>query len=132
MHSNASVSRPSRQGTEPRQSHCSYTSFCVALDVSRTTQAAAADAVSSRRLKTGRVVEIRMPSTDAQKMQAMIDLQWACLPIASMSGAADWEDFFAADDDDDDAFGARVVAEWMEVCRRGRAVRVYRSWWRQE
>lgn len=61
---------------------------------------AAVDVTSCRLLQTGHVVELCMPLEEAGKMKAMIDLQWASLQIASMSGAADWDDFFQPPDDD--------------------------------
>lgn len=59
-----------------------------------------ADAGSSRLLHSGCVVEIQL-TTDkdisaadkAKNMKAMVDLQWACIQIATMSGAAESPDF---------------------------------------
>ncbi|EPE07861.1 hypothetical protein F503_00583 [Ophiostoma piceae UAMH 11346] len=70
---------------------------------------AAAIPASSRALLTGATATIRMPLQDAIKMKAMIDLQWACLSIASMSGAAGAPDFLREWDDDDDADAAKCA-----------------------
>lgn len=46
-------------------------------------------------------------------MQVMLDLQWACLTIASMAGAVD-NAFFLADEDDDDFYGTTTAAAFDE------------------
>src|SRR6185437_7481672 len=42
---------------------------------------------------SGRVWEIRIATDDAENMKAMVDLQWACIQIDTMSGAAGSPDF---------------------------------------
>lgn len=63
-----------------------------------------ADAISSRQLHSGRVIEISMDTKDAHKMKSMIDLQWATIQIAVLAGAAGSPDFltdpFPEDEDD--------------------------------
>jgi len=86
----------------------------------------AVDAISNRLLHSGHVLQIQM-STDedmtatekAQNMKAMVDLQWACIQIASMSGAAGSPDFLVeppSDDEDD----------WLTTCYEQRQ-RPYRA-----
>lgn len=53
-------------------------------------------------LRSGQTVEIRLPAADASNMQAMIDIQWACIQLATMSGAAGSPDFLVDSDDDED------------------------------
>jgi len=81
-----------------------------------------ADAHSGRPLHSGRVFNIRLttdrtptdnrsqPTTARQKaenMKVMIDLQWASIQIATMSGAAGDPEFLGEDDDsDDDGMGS--------------------------
>ncbi|KIH94885.1 hypothetical protein SPBR_03860 [Sporothrix brasiliensis 5110] len=56
---------------------------------------------TSRLLQTGHVFTVTLPSMDeAQKMAAMLELQWACLQIASMSGAAGDDNFLYEGDDE--------------------------------
>ncbi|UKZ82269.1 hypothetical protein TrVFT333_010054 [Trichoderma virens FT-333] len=46
----------------------------------------------SQRLKTGNVFSLIMPEEDATKMKGMIDIQWANVKLATISGAAgNWE-----------------------------------------
>lgn len=74
----------------------------------------AADAMSGRLLHSGRVIEISMDTEDAIKMKAMVDLQWACIQIASMSGAAGSPDFFTEpfpEDEDAEFFDAWYSGE---------------------
>ncbi|SPN99153.1 uncharacterized protein DNG_02188 [Cephalotrichum gorgonifer] len=75
----------------------------------------AADAATGRILQTGRVVELRMPLQDAEDMRAMVDLQWACVQIASMSGAAGQDDFL---EDPDDDYYEDLMAVWFEQQQR--------------
>ncbi|KAL6696313.1 hypothetical protein J3F84DRAFT_373689 [Trichoderma pleuroticola] len=54
---------------------------------------------SGRELETGQTFEILVENDDAQKMKTMLDVQWAMVRLAAMSGAAQaWE----LDDDPDD------------------------------
>ncbi|CAK7243429.1 MAG: hypothetical protein STHCBS139747_004951 [Sporothrix thermara] len=49
---------------------------------------------TSRLLQSGQVFEVAAQRLeDAEKMKAMLDFQWACLQIASLSGAAGDPDF---------------------------------------
>lgn len=70
----------------------------------------AADAATCRLLQTGHIVELQMSLEEAENIKAMVELQWACLQIASMSGAAGWNDFL--EDPDDDNYGD-PVREWL-------------------
>ncbi|CAK7246405.1 MAG: hypothetical protein STHCBS139747_008035 [Sporothrix thermara] len=50
---------------------------------------AAAYATTSRLVQSGHIIKVPMPSMeDGLGMKAMLDIQWACIRIASMSGAA--------------------------------------------
>lgn len=66
---------------------------------------------SGRPLLSGHRFQNTMANEEAGKMKAMIDLQWACVNIASMSGAADWPPF--TDDDEDGEDDARVSV-WVQ------------------
>lgn len=50
------------------------------------------DALSNRLLPSGTIFHIRIPTVDAEKMQTMIDFQWACLCIHKMAGGGRPED----------------------------------------
>lgn len=80
---------------------------------------AAAHATTSRLVQTGHVICIAMPSLeDGLRMKSMIDIQWACIRMASMSGAAgdpefifhrrDWSERESEDP------GSRIYGEWDE------------------
>ncbi|EFX00857.1 hypothetical protein CMQ_1938 [Grosmannia clavigera kw1407] len=80
---------------------------------------AAADPCTNRPLQTGRVFSTGAMSEDeAGKMRAMLDIQWACIQIACMSGAAGSPDFLIdSDDDDDDDDGGPVASPTPSVAR---------------
>ena len=61
-----------------------------------------ADASSHLPLLSGHTLNMQMATDDAINMKVMIDLQWACIQIATMSGAAGWPDFWVEEDDHDD------------------------------
>ena len=66
-------------------------------------------------LQTGRVFELHMSLEEAENMKTMVDLQWACIQIASMSGAADWDDFFDRPEDDPHEAAFQVCVDlWIE------------------
>ncbi|KAL1855871.1 hypothetical protein VTK73DRAFT_8451 [Phialemonium thermophilum] len=48
---------------------------------------------------SGRTVYIRLPTEEAFQMKAMVDVQWACIQLATLSGAAE-EPIFWLDDGD--------------------------------
>lgn len=89
-------------------------------DVEAATTLAAAAAITApsgqtgRFLQTGHTVRITLPSIqDGLLMKMVLDVQWACIRMASMSGAAGDPEFFVMPDDDDDdgdAFGASAAA----------------------
>ncbi|KAL1912880.1 hypothetical protein Sste5344_000966 [Sporothrix stenoceras] len=63
---------------------------------------AAAYATTSRLVQSGHVINIAMPSMeDGVRMKAMLDIQWACIRIASMSAAAGDPEFLKDPFDDD-------------------------------
>ncbi|EFX06562.1 hypothetical protein CMQ_6883 [Grosmannia clavigera kw1407] len=71
---------------------------------------AAVDVRTGRPLRSGATFSVSLPLlVDAYNMKAMLDLQWACINIASMSGASGSADFLAADEFDD-AFSEGLVA----------------------
>ncbi|KAM7197636.1 hypothetical protein V8F20_006526 [Naviculisporaceae sp. PSN 640] len=76
---------------------------------------AAADAANLRGLQSGHVVQFKMPLRDCIRMKAVVDLQYACIQIAGMSGAADDPAFLEWEEDsvDEDKFGVSVDA-WLE------------------
>jgi hypothetical protein len=49
----------------------------------------------------------------AENMKAMLDLQWACIQISVMSGAAGSPEFLEDDDDDDDDGTDSRVRAWL-------------------
>lgn len=58
---------------------------------------------TSRLIQTGQLFRVTLSSmADAYNMKIMLDLQWSCIKIASMSGAADSAIFLAGDDNDYD------------------------------
>ncbi|CAK7224194.1 hypothetical protein SCUCBS95973_005437 [Sporothrix curviconia] len=60
---------------------------------------AAVHAQTGRPLRSGSMASVVLPSlSDALDMKAMLDLQWACIRLASMSGAAGSDDFLDADE----------------------------------
>jgi hypothetical protein len=61
----------------------------------------ATDANSHQPLLSGHTLKIQMATEDALNMKAMIDLRWACIQMATMSGAAGWPDFWVEEDDDE-------------------------------
>lgn len=62
---------------------------------------AAVDTRTSRPLRSGTMVSVSLSAlTDACNMKAMLDLQWACINIACMSGAAGSDDFLGSDEHD--------------------------------
>jgi hypothetical protein len=93
----------------------------------------AAYASSNRPLLSGHTVCIQHDTEEeAKSMKLMIDLQWACVVIAAMSGAADPVNLPEDDDDDDDdndddggdlafradggdlAFRVQSIPEWLQ------------------
>lgn len=52
-----------------------------------------------------------MSAGDADKMKAMVDVQWACMQIASMSGAAGNPEFLVESDDEDADISAATSPE---------------------
>lgn len=83
---------------------------------------AAAEAAPFWPLQTGHVVELHMPPEDAENMKTMVDMQWACIQVASMSGAADWDDFFERPEDDPgEAAFQDSVAWWVERLQKAPA-----------
>ncbi|CAK7232072.1 hypothetical protein SCUCBS95973_008138 [Sporothrix curviconia] len=62
---------------------------------------AASYATTSRLVQSGHVINIAMPSMeDGVRMKAMLDIQWACIRIASMSAAAEDPEFLRDPFDD--------------------------------
>ncbi|CAK7232772.1 hypothetical protein SCUCBS95973_008369 [Sporothrix curviconia] len=56
---------------------------------------------SGRFIQTGHTVDITLPSmADGQRMRAMLDVQWGCIRMANMSGAAGDPEFLRDWDDD--------------------------------
>ncbi len=70
--------------------------------------ARAFDNETGRPLQSGHIFEIDTTVEDAWKMREMINLQWACLQIATMSGAAG-DPAFLYDSDDDDEDGGLLL-----------------------
>ncbi|KAL1893727.1 hypothetical protein Sste5346_006228 [Sporothrix stenoceras] len=63
---------------------------------------AAVHAQIGRPLRSGSMAFVVLPSlSDALDMKAVLDVQWACISLASMSGAAGSDDFLDADEFDD-------------------------------
>ncbi|KAF4968795.1 hypothetical protein FSARC_3822 [Fusarium sarcochroum] len=54
---------------------------------------------SSFGIKSGHLIHVVMPATDAPKFKAAMDLQWACIKIASISGASNYPDLLPDHDD---------------------------------
>ena len=87
--------------------HKSYGSVAESVTVARDQPPpgviAAPVATTSRLVQTGHVVDISMSTMqDGLNMKAMVDVQWACICLASMSGAAGDPDFLRDNDDYDD------------------------------
>lgn len=60
---------------------------------------AAIHARTGRPLRSGSTVSVVLPSlADALNMKAVLDLQWTCINLASMSGAAESADFLERDE----------------------------------
>jgi hypothetical protein len=87
----------------------------------------AAYAISNRPLLSGHTVCSQHDTKEAQLMKLMIDLQWACVVLAAMSGAAGPVNLSEDDDDDDDggdlafcadgsdlAFRVQSIPEWLQ------------------
>ncbi|KAL7622009.1 hypothetical protein AAE478_007510 [Parahypoxylon ruwenzoriense] len=69
------------------------------------------NAASSRLVLSGRTLDIQMATEDIKKMKTMVDLQWACIQIATMSGAAGCPDFLIKDDEDD--YNDACLSAWF-------------------
>ncbi|KAK5996537.1 hypothetical protein PT974_01872 [Cladobotryum mycophilum] len=68
---------------------------------------------SNREVLTGQVFEIGpMSHDDAIKMNLMLDLQWAVLRLAALSGSAGLLEYLGDPEDDDDEDAA--VHEWLQ------------------
>ncbi|KAJ4271932.1 hypothetical protein NW762_000641 [Fusarium torreyae] len=64
-------------------------------------QVAATRVDSGIPIRSGHVFYVVMPDKDALKFKAMMDLQWACIVVAGMSGAAGSPDLLIDPDDDE-------------------------------
>ncbi len=62
----------------------------------------AVDLTTGRFVQSGHVFELSMEIGDARKMKQMVDLQWAMIQLATMSGAAGDPEFLAESDDEED------------------------------
>ncbi len=60
------------------------------------------NAATGRPLQTGHTFQIAMAKEDAYNMSEMVKLQWACLQLATMSGAAGDPEFLIDPDDEDE------------------------------
>ncbi|KAF5529055.1 hypothetical protein FMEXI_14387 [Fusarium mexicanum] len=69
------------------------------------------NAIDGIPLISGRVIKLRLPSKDVSKLQTALDIQWACVNIASMAGSAGWPD--DTSDFDDDERGPMLAREWV-------------------
>ncbi|KAI2615692.1 hypothetical protein GGR54DRAFT_265245 [Hypoxylon sp. NC1633] len=67
------------------------------------TTTAAINVLTCRPLRSGHTFEVSLEKEDAYNMKVMIDIQWACIQLASMSGAAGCPEFIIDSDDDDEA-----------------------------
>ncbi len=63
---------------------------------------AAFSLVTKRLIGSGHTFDISMEAEDAVKMKSMLDLQWASIQLATMSGAAGSPEFLVDSDDEDD------------------------------
>ncbi|KAG5748537.1 hypothetical protein H9Q70_008787 [Fusarium xylarioides] len=69
------------------------------------------NAVDGIPLISGRVIKLILPSEDVSKLQTALDIQWACVNIASMAGSAGWPEYTS--DFDDDERGPMLAREWV-------------------
>lgn len=74
---------------------------------------------SFHELETGQTFEILVGNEDAVKMKLVLDLQWAAVRLAAISGAAGvWQRGHDLYDEDDDATTERVK-DWVENLSEG-------------
>lgn len=59
---------------------------------------------------SGQIIKIYMAFDDCMKMEAMVDLQWTAIQIATMAGAAGDPDFF---DQEDSPYFKLKVEMWL-------------------
>ncbi|KAH7210699.1 uncharacterized protein BKA55DRAFT_546778 [Fusarium redolens] len=63
-------------------------------------------------LVSGRCIKMEVPTGDVSKLQTVLDLQWACVKIATMAGSAGWPEFPPDPDEEGDA-APTAVREWV-------------------
>lgn len=71
-------------------------------------------------LRSGHLITVKRPTATIRSFQAMIDLQWALVRAASMSGAAQAPELLVPpDDDDDDGFPLDLLLHWRQEAQVG-------------
>ncbi len=79
------------------------------------TRIGAFNIITGRRLQSGHTFELSMKREDAPKMKQMVDLQWASIQLATMSGAAGQPEFLVHRGDEDDSEEGLDRAETSSV-----------------
>ncbi|KAH7164680.1 hypothetical protein DER46DRAFT_661808 [Fusarium sp. MPI-SDFR-AT-0072] len=74
---------------------------------------AALNAINGVPLISGRVIRLRLPTEDVPKLQTVLDLQWACVNIATMAGSAGWPEFLPDPDDEEGDTAPMPVRQWV-------------------
>ncbi|KAI7761875.1 hypothetical protein LZL87_004182 [Fusarium oxysporum] len=74
---------------------------------------AALNAINGIPLISGRVIKLRLPTEDVPKLQTVLDLQWACVNIATMAGSAGWPEFPPDSDDEEEDTVPMPVRQWV-------------------
>ncbi len=74
----------------------------------------AVNAKTFRALQSGHTIELSMTRAEAFNMKAMVELQWAMIKIATMSGAAGDPEFESGYDRDGNPIGLLAIHESLE------------------
>ncbi|KAF5697340.1 hypothetical protein FGLOB1_12835 [Fusarium globosum] len=69
------------------------------------------NAINGIPLISGRVIKLELPTEDVPKLQMALDLQWACVNIATMAGSAGWPEYTR--DSDDEEEDPMPVRQWV-------------------
>ncbi len=106
-----STTRGRKRKSRARSTHSGYAVTKAGVDSGGLV--AVQSTVTGCLVQTGDVVRIELPSReDAHRMKDMLDIQWACIRIASMSGAAGNPSYtHDPDDDNDDDDAAAQLAD---------------------
>lgn len=73
------------------------------------------DVASNKELLSGATADITMDTKDASKMKLMIELQWLCLKLRVLSGAAGYDDFDFDDDESPPASNPESIEEESDI-----------------